>query len=129
MKLQKHYWYITLFIITIITIYYGIRFYAYYSPPKERPIYKTEQHYDDTIRISYIGDSWALGHKFHKCKIKDILENKLHRSIIVSSYGIGGLTSKEIYHALFELKSLKHFMKKAMTTVSYPPELMTHIKR
>jgi len=90
----------------------GVKLHSYYAPAKERKIYQTTQHSDDTIRIAYIGDSWAFGHRFHQCKIKDILENKLHRPIIVSSYGIGGLTSKEIYHALFELKSLKHFMKK-----------------
>lgn len=112
MKLKKHYWYITLFIITIITIYYGIRFYAYYSPPKERPIYKTEQHYDDTIRISYICDSWALGHKYHQCQLSAILSDSLHQPVIVKSYGIGGLTSKEIYHALFEIASLRQFMIK-----------------
>ena len=88
------------------------KLHSYYTPAKEHPIYKTVQHHDDTIRIAYIGDSWAFGHRFHKCKIKSILENKLHRPVTISSYGIAGLTSKEIYNALFELDNLKHFMEK-----------------
>lgn len=104
---------ITLFIALITTCaILGFKLNSYYAAAKERPIYKTTQHNDDTIRIAYIGDSWAFGHQFHQCKIEGVLENKLQRPVIVSSYGIGGLTSKEIYHALFELDSLKHFMQK-----------------
>ena len=103
---------LSLFIIITICIILGAKLHSYYTPAKERPIYKTMQHHDDTIRIAYIGDSWAFGHQFHQCKIKSILENKLHRPVIICSYGIAGLTSKEIYNALFELDSLKHFMEK-----------------
>ncbi len=85
---------------------------SYYAPAKERPIYQTIQHHDDTIRIAYIGDSWAYGHQFHQCCIKELLENNLQRPVIVNSYGIGGLTSKEIYHAFFELDSFRHFIEK-----------------
>lgn len=104
-----------IFLITIILcafcIKLGIRCYSYYSPAKERPIYQTKKHNDDTIRIAYIGDSWAFGHQFHYCKIGETLSHRLKRPVVVSSYGIGGLTSKEIYQALFELDSLRHFMK------------------
>lgn len=97
-------------ITTCITI--GVKLYSYYAPAQLRPPYRTVQHHNDTIRIAYIGDSWAFGHQFHQCKIKEYLENELHRPVVVSSYGIGGLTSKEIYNALFELYSLKLFMEK-----------------
>lgn len=90
----------------------GLKLYSYYTPAQLHPPYQTIQHHDDTIRIAYIGDSWAFGHQFHQCKIKEYLENELHRPVVVSSYGIGGLTSKEIYNALFELYSLKLFMEK-----------------
>lgn len=90
----------------------GVKYLSYYAPAQKRQIYQTMQHSDDVIRIAYIGDSWAFGHQFHQCKINELLGNKLQRPIIVSSYGIGGLTSKEIYHALFELDSLKHFIEK-----------------
>ena len=97
-------------ITTCITI--GVKLYSYYAPAQLRPPYRTVQHHNDTIRIAYIGDSWAFGHQFHQCKIKEYLENELHRPVVVSSYGISGLTSKEIYHAFFELDSLKHFIEK-----------------
>lgn len=109
---MKYKLYISLFIFITICIILGANLHTYYTPAKERPIYKTKHHLDDTIRIAYIGDSWAFGHQFHQCKIKELLEKKLHHPVIVNSYGIGGLTSKEIYYALFELDSLKHFMVK-----------------
>lgn len=106
------YKFIVLFVafITICTIL-GIKLHSYYAPAQQRPPYHTIWHQDDTIRIAYIGDSWAFRHQFHQCKIKEIIENRLRCPVIVSSYGIGGLTSKEIYHAVFELDNLKHFMQ------------------
>lgn len=101
-------------LVAFITIcfFMGIKLHSYYASTQQRPPYHTTLHHDDTIRIAYIGDSWAFGHQFHQCKIKELLENKLNRPIVVSSYGISGLTSKVIYHALFELDSLKHFIQK-----------------
>lgn len=101
-------------LVAFITICFlmGIKLHSYYAYTQQRPPYHTTLHHDDTIRIAYIGDSWAFGHQFHQCKIKELLENKLHCPVIVSSYGISGLTSKEIYHAFFELDSLKHFIEK-----------------
>ncbi len=111
---MKYKLYIILIAITIICICIipGVRIHSYYAPARLYSPYNTIQHHDDTIRIAYIGDSWAFGHQFHQCKIKELLENKLHCPVIVSSYGISGLTSKEIYHAFFELDSLKHFIEK-----------------
>ena len=103
---------IILLVLCAICIIYGNRLYHYYSPAKERPVYNTYQHKDDTIRIAYIGDSWAFGHHYHKCEIANTLSSRLSKPVIITSYGIGGLTSKEIYHALFEFDSLKQFMEK-----------------
>lgn len=97
--------------LVIAFLYIGIRLYDYYSPAKERPIYRTIVPKDDTIHIAYIGDSWADGHQNHNCKITNILSNYLSKPAKVSSFGISGFTSKEIYHALFELDIFKHFME------------------
>ncbi len=102
---------ISLIVFIAICIMLGAKLHSYYTPAQMHSTYQTIQHHDDTIRIAYIGDSWAFGHQFHQCKIKELLENKLQRPAIVSSYGIGGLTSKEIYHALFEMDNLKHFIQ------------------
>ncbi len=102
-------------IIIILLIYFSITFInkyqSYFYPPKERDIYKVAKHNDDTIRIAYIGDSWALGHKQHSCVIEKTIEDSLLRPTLVKSYGIGGLTSKEIYHAFFEVEGLKDFIR------------------
>ena len=95
-----------------LSIVLGIKLHSYYAPAEKLPIYKTMQYSDDTLRIAYIGDSWAFRHQFHQCKIKKIIECKLHCPVVVNSYGIGGLTSKEIYHALFKSDSFKHFIEK-----------------
>ena len=106
--------------ILIVIIYISKRLYEYYSPAKERPIYRTTKHYDDTLRIAYIGDSWAFrhsdnwtfGHRPHSCQIPDIIKDSLHRPVIVESYGINGLTSKNIYYALYEEDSFRQLMEK-----------------
>ena len=93
--------------------------YEYYSPPKERQYYRTTKHDDDTLRIAYIGDSWALGHsgiwtfgpKPHSCQISNIITDSLHKPVIIESYGIGGLTSKNIYYAFFDVDSFNQFLK------------------
>lgn len=98
-------------LIIIIVFYYGIKVYTYYSPATYYPTFHTKQHNDDTIRIAYIGDSWALGHQYHKCIISQTLTGILNIPVKTESYGIGGLTSKEIYNALFELEQFNLFMK------------------
>ncbi len=85
---------------------------SYYYPSKERDIYQVAKHNDDTIRIAYIGDSWALGHIAHTCIITESLMDSLPNGIKVDSYGIGGLTSKELYNALFEIETFKDFIRK-----------------
>ena len=104
-----------LFITTLLTLsclFCANKFYRYYSPAKDRQIYPTKQHSDDSLRIAFIGDSWALGHKYHKCRISALLTYSTRKPVSIESYGIGGLTSKEIYNALFEIKGFKNFMKK-----------------
>ena len=108
MKFQKL---IIASLIIMIGIYYGIKCHTYYSPATYHPTYHTKQHNNDTIRIAYIGDSWALGHQYHKCNLSQILTDSLSFPVKTESFGIGGLTSKEIYNALFELEQFKKFMK------------------
>ena len=91
-------------------VYYGG--YRYYAPPRLRTPYQLSNNNDDTIRIAYIGDSWAFMHKDHKCKISKLLCDTLHRPVKVHSYGICGLTSKEIYENIFDNNDFKHFLQK-----------------
>lgn len=85
--------------------------YDYYAPPSPKQPYHISNH-EDTLRIAYIGDSWAYMHKDHRCRISQLLEDTLHRPVRVHTYGICGLTSKEIYENMFGNSDLKHFLQK-----------------
>ena len=101
----------TLGLLLICIVFIAIIAYNYYAPPKIRQSYRTMHHNDDTLRIAYIGDSWAAMHKMYDRKMEQMIEDKLHRPVIVLSYGICGLTSKEIYEYLFNDSTLKNFIK------------------
>jgi lysophospholipase L1-like esterase len=104
-------WLIVLFIIiTVICIAIGHAIYKYYTSPTDRETYIIPRHHDDTLRIAYIGDSWAAMHKEHECIIVRIIEDSIHRPVKVSSFGIHGKTSKEIYENLFDNQNMRHFM-------------------
>lgn len=103
---------IPLFLLTGIVTIVITGAYNYYAPPKLRQPYKIIATPDDTLRIAFIGDSWAFLHKDHNCKIAQMLQDLLHRPIKVHSYGICGLTSKEIYENIFNNTDFRHFFQK-----------------
>lgn len=97
-------------IFSLCCIAIGYAFYNYYTPPTERKAYIIPHHNDDTLRVAYIGDSWAAMHKEHECILAQIIEDSIHRPVKVSSFGIHGKTSKVIYEYLFENQGLHQFM-------------------
>ena len=103
--------YIILLFILIVCIFIVYGAYHYYAPPHLRDPYQMKKP-DDTLRIAYIGDSWAFMHKDHDCQIAHLLEDSLHQPVNVHSYGICGLTSKEIYENLFDNSDFKRFLQK-----------------
>ena len=108
-----NYKYICIFFLILIllgwTIYLSLQ---YYAPPSYRQPFKMRQEAEDTLRIAYIGDSWAYWHKDHECQIARLLEDTLHRPVRVHSYGICGRTSREIYENMFENSNFKEFLTK-----------------
>jgi len=107
---MKHGQIILFIIFTTICMVLCYALYKYYKSPEVREFYKIPTHYDDTIRIAYIGDSWAAMHKKHECIIAKMIEDSVHRTVIVSSFGIHGKTSKEIYESLFDNKEMRNFI-------------------
>jgi len=101
---------LTLAVSSLCCIVIGYAFYKYYTPPTERKAYIIPHHNDDTLRVAYIGDSWAAMHQVHDCILAQIIEDSIHRPVKVSSFGIHGKTSKEIYESLFENQSMHTFM-------------------
>lgn len=102
----------TLFLL-LFCIIAGLTYtaYRYYTPPCIKEPYQMMNH-GDTLRIAYIGDSWAFFHRDHKCQIPMMLEETLHRPIKVHSYGIGGKTSKEIYECIYNHTDFRQFFEK-----------------
>ena len=102
--------YTNIFIIICIIVGVTYCIHCYFAPPKQRQPYQTTAIPDDTLRIAFIGDSWAFIHKNHECKIAQILQDALHRPVKIHSFGICGLTSKEIYESIFDDEDYKCFL-------------------
>lgn len=104
--------YIILAVLCSICLIIAYQNYKYYSAPRQRKAYITHMyHNNDTVNIAFIGDSWAFLHNGHSCKIADYLEKKIHKPVRVYSFGINGLTSKEIYESMYENEDLRHFIQ------------------
>ena len=82
----------------------------YYAPPQPLNPYLAVHHHDDTVRIAYIGDSWAFLHKEHDTYMSQRLSISINRPVLVKSMGVSGLTSKEIYTHLFNDSVMRSFM-------------------
>ena len=108
MKIQK----MIILLIIVVLGCLAYKMFSYYAPPSEHQPYTIPQKQDDTLRIAYLGDSWAFMHREHNCEISKILEDTLHRPVRVHSYGMCGQTSKEFYENIFNNADLKHFLQK-----------------
>lgn len=103
---------ITLTIAAFALIYLAPKVHKYYSPIKPMAAYQTAHNNDDTLRIAYIGDSWAFMHQQHEhCIIPHMIKAQTGSQAKIYSYGLGGRTSKEIYKALFSDEKLGKLMR------------------
>ena len=107
----------TAILITIVLIlpfcaYWSMKIFVFNTPAKYREPYQTVKNYSDTIRIGYIGDSWASLHLNHQCIIPEIININVNRPVKVESFGLSGFTSKEIYNHFFDNVIFKTFLEK-----------------
>ena len=102
---------IIILLFTIIFINYFIKTHNFYSLSKERSYFATTKHKDDTLRIAYYGDSWAEMHKNHSCEIIQLINNQTNKPVKLSSHGLSGMTSKEIYEYMFQNKETHDFIR------------------
>lgn len=107
MKLKRH---IILIIIVVSCFEVLAAFYNYFASPVQQTPYRIPIRPTDTIRVAYIGDSWAAMHAQHACIIQKLIEDKMQRPVKLSSLGFHGKTSKEIYEYLFNKQEMKDFM-------------------
>lgn len=103
-KIMRNKTYLYVIIVIVIGILSFIFYYSQnpcYKPAERQGELFVPHHHDDTIRIAYIGDSWAYKHKEMSCVIDSLISLHLGRPVMVRSTGVGGLVSKEIYYSLF----------------------------
>ena len=72
-----------------------------YSSAKKQTDLSVLHHNDDTIRIAYIGDSWAYYHTDKKCVIDFMIYAQIGKPVLLRNAGVRGLLSKEIYNGIF----------------------------
>lgn len=91
---------------------FGYGCYYYYSPPTEREPYPITKNHNDTLRIAYIGDSWAFFHAPYDNRMTDSLSQAIGCPAKVTSLGYCGRSSKEIYWKLFDDAEMRSFISK-----------------
>jgi len=82
-----------------------------YKTASKQVYYEVPYRRDDTIRIAYIGDSWAFLHSKHQCVIDSIVNERTGFQTKVRSTGVNGMTSKSIYESLFRNESFRSIIK------------------
>ncbi|MCR5197236.1 MAG: SGNH/GDSL hydrolase family protein [Prevotella sp.] len=99
--------------LCLISLLWAIIYYIkpYYIPAVKQTGLIVSKHGDDTIRIGFIGDSWAAGHKPVKCIIDSLVEAQSGHSTIVRIEGISGMTSKNIYYSMFRNNEVKDIIE------------------
>lgn len=94
-------------VVVFFLLFSTVAFVCYYSfnpcywPAEKQSGLSVQHHNDDTIRIAYIGDSWAYYHTDKKCVIDSMIYAQVGRPTIIRNAGVGGLISKEIYNSIF----------------------------
>ena len=110
--MKKYFLYTIVTFVVLAIIDLSQKLYKYYAPTRSMTPYHTASQDDDTIRIAYIGDSWAYIHQQHKqCQISHIIKMQTNCPTRVYSYGLGGRTSNEIYEAIFTDKTLGKLLR------------------
>lgn len=85
----------------VVSLLVGIAL-PYYQPATEQTDYDIFQRQnDDTLRILFIGDSWAAYHHGHDSTLAQLVANHIAAPCKVQSVGYVGAKSKEIYERLF----------------------------
>lgn len=97
-----------LILLLLLVVIPCLRWLPYYSPATKQQHYQSALHMDDTLRIAFIGDSWADWHKKHQCKIPVFISSKAECNVDVYISGILGLTSKQIYLSMFQDDSVRN---------------------
>ncbi len=105
-------WTMGILLLFGFAILYLAPVYIHYYVAEEQPKYtiKVPRHHDDTLRIAFIGDSWA---DYHTSLRGDTVIANAARKIFAqpvrsSTRGTKGALSKEVYFYMFSNKTIEH---------------------
>lgn len=105
-------------IVALMSLYL-IPEYIHYYVPEELPLYTIRKvHHDDTLRIAFIGDSWADYHTILSgdTMMTNAAKRIYHKPIKTVTRGKKGALSKEVYFFMYSSKTEEH---------SYEPDRCT----
>lgn len=118
-KIKRYLWGLGIGVAGIVLGYYLITTYIFYYIPEALPQYTIrKQHTDDSLRIAFIGDSWADYHTLLGCDsmVKNIALSITDIPVKTATRGKKGALSKEIYFFMYSNKTEEH---------SYEPDRCT----
>ena len=104
---MKRWLFLLLFVFSLIVVCIGYYLKPYFTPAEKQNGLSVMSHQDDTIRIAYIGDSWADRHKNVNCDIGSFVGDATGHPVVVRTAGISGLTSKYLYYCIFREDSIR----------------------
>ena len=96
---------ILLLLIITGSICIALTFIDYYSYAEEKGIEYERKHQSDTLKVIFIGDSWAAYHSKYDSQLEAILKSKRSIPITVVSKGYVGAKTKAIYVNLSDSNS------------------------
>ncbi len=103
-----------------LTLHYLIPMYVYYYVPEELTPYtiQSPRHLDDTLRIAFIGDSWADYHTSLRgdTMIANSASKIFDQPVKSSTRGTKGALSKEVYFYMYSNRTVEHAYEKDRCT-------------
>ena len=102
--------YIVIIFLLLFSIVAFVCYYTFnpcYRPADKQTGLSVLHNNDDTIRVAYIGDSWAYFHIDKKCVIDSMIHVRVGKPVLIRYAGVGGLISKEIYNSIFKNKDIR----------------------
>ena len=106
-------WFLFGILVLVFVLIGGIGWYIkpYFTPAKKLHGLKVKTHCDDTIRIAYVGDSWAVYQQYYNCDIDSIISIVTKRPVKVRISGVNGITSKNVYYSFYRNDCMRELIE------------------
>ena len=102
-KTTKRIYFAVALLLVVCLLYVGYQCANYYAYAEEVEIrHNTNKQNDDTLRVIFIGDSWAAFHSKYNHQLKSILEDSLYSPVKVLSNGSVGAKTNAVYANMYD---------------------------